>query len=139
MTNEIRSFTGKYYFLSNFYPIQMRVNDYSFPSLEHAYQAAKSENPHDWAYIRGLASPGQAKGAGRRLKIRPDWDDIKIEVMRELIEIKFNNPQLRQRLLDTGDAQLVEGNNWNDVFWGVCRGIGRNHLGQLLMQERSKG
>lgn len=137
--DEIRSFTGQWRFLSNFHSCVVKVNDWTFPTLEHAYQAAKSENPHDWAYIRALSSPGQAKGAGRRLKMRPDWDDIKIEVMRELIEIKFSNPQLRQLLVNTGDAQLIEGNTWGDTFWGVCQGIGRNHLGQLLMQERSKG
>lgn len=136
--NVINSFTGEYRWLSNFHPCVIKVNDHVFPSVEHAFQAAKSENPHDWDYIRGLASPGQAKGAGRRLKMRPDWDDIKIEVMRELIKIKFTNPQLRQLLVNTGNAQLIEGNHWGDTFWGQCRGVGHNYLGKLLMNERSK-
>ena len=134
----ITSFTGPYRFLSNFWMCRINSNGWSFPSTEHAYQALKSEDPADWAHIAQIASPGHAKRAGRYLKIRPDWEDIKVEVMRELIEIKFTNDQLRQMLVDTGDAELIEGNVWGDTFWGVCRGVGENNLGKLLMAERSK-
>ena len=139
----INSFWGEYRFLSNFHPCVLNINDYVFPSVEHAYQAAKSLDPVMWDMFLDKGpqltrTAAQAKRLGKNLVIRPDWDEIKIDVMRELIEIKFTNPQLRQLLVNTGDAQLVEGNNWGDTFWGVCRGYGHNHLGQLLMQERSK-
>lgn len=74
---------------------------------------------------------------GKEEQIRPDWEEIKISVMRELIFQKFtNNPQLKQMLLDTEDALLEEGNTWEDTYWGICNGIGENNLGKILMEIR---
>ncbi|MCH7737275.1 MAG: NADAR family protein [Chloroflexi bacterium] len=58
--------------------------------------------------------------------------------MLELLRDKFRDPVLRQMLLDTGDLELVEGNNWGDRFWGRVSGVGDNHLGRLLMQVRGE-
>ena len=82
-------------------------------------------------------TPGQAKRAGNKLVLRPDWEQIKIIVMTDLCRIKFQDPHMRKLLLDTGDAELIEGNWWNDTFWGVCNGIGQNHLGKILMAIRN--
>lgn len=73
--------------------------------------------------------------------MRADWDDARnyrLVVMEQLLREKFSdkNPELKQKLIDTYDAELIEGNTWNDTFWGVCGGIGKNHLGKLLMKIR---
>ena len=133
----IDSFRGEYRFLSNFYPCPIVFEGDLYPSLEHAFQAAKSLDPNERKVVRLCAKPGDAKRAGRKVKKREDWDDVRVGVMRELLHQKFNDPQLRQRLLNTEGAELIEGNDWGDVFWGVCRGRGLNWLGKLLMEVRS--
>ena len=76
---------------------------------------------------------------GRRIELRPDWEEVKIEIMRQVLKSKFtHNPELREKLIATGNTELIEGNNWNDRFWGVCRGVGKNHLGKLLMEIRAE-
>ena len=83
-------------------------------------------------------NPGQAKRIGRRIELRPGWDDVRDEIMLDLIRIKFYLPSLATKLLATGDAELVEGNYWGDTYWGVSRGRGENRLGQILMQVRDE-
>ena len=57
--------------------------------------------------------------------------------MQEIVQAKFEqNPVLAKWLLNTGDAKLIEGNTWNDRYWGVCAGIGQNKLGKILMKVR---
>lgn len=109
-----------------------------FPTVEHAYQAYKSTNQHDWVEISKLETPGQAKKVGQLIKLRPNWNEIKLDTMEELLRMKFAIPELKTKLLETGDQKLVEGNYWGDVYWGVCRGKGENHLGKLLMKIRSE-
>lgn len=133
---EINLFRGQHRFLSNFYSCPIVFEGMLYPSLEHAFQAAKTLDPNERQTVRDMPTPGQAKRAGRKVKRRDDWDDIRVGVMRELLYQKFNEPELRQWLLNTGDAQLIEGNDWGDVFWGVCRGRGENWLGRLLMEVR---
>ena len=69
--------------------------------------------------------------------LRPDWEEVKVQVMRELLYAKFSEEPLRGMLKATGDQHLEEGNNWGDTFWGVCRGRGENWLGKLLMEVRA--
>lgn len=136
----IDSFTGYYDFLSNFYPAKVTLDDditYNiYPSIEHAYQAAKSLNPKDREFVRLANTAAIAKKRGRSLAVRDDWEDIKLDVMRKLIAIKFDLNELGYKLILTGDALLIEGNWWGDTYWGVCRSVGQNHLGKLLMQRR---
>lgn len=88
------------------------------------------------AYTR--MNPSEAKKYGRRCKLRLDWEDEKIKVMEDIVFNKFqSNDVLKEKLLDTGDALLIEGNDWNDKFWGVCNGEGENHLGKILMNVRT--
>lgn len=146
----ITSFTGDNAFLSNFYPSPVKLrdgdDDYVYPTVEHAYQASKTV---DWAerdlfkkptiVYRGKVvnlTPGIAKKLGREITLRHNWKDIKLVIMTDLIHSKFQIPELRQKLLDTGDAELIEGNWWGDRYWGVCNGEGENHLGQILMNTR---
>lgn len=134
----IDRFRGKYNFLSNFYvvPRLVRVGAVLYPSVEHAYQAYKAKNQVDHDMIRFADTPSQAKKFGRQIPIRPDWDDCKIWVMLTCLIEKFRHLDLRQELLATGDAYLIEGNHWGDRYWGVCADEGQNWLGQLLMHVR---
>lgn len=134
----IDRFDGEYRFLSNFYPANVTFEDMSFPSVEHAYVAAKTLDRNERVRICYLTT-GAAKRYGRTLKLRPDWEDIKIEVMGNLVLQKFTrHPHLKKMLLATGDQELVEGNHWGDTFWGVCKGKGQNVLGRILMLVRAE-
>jgi ribA/ribD-fused uncharacterized protein len=109
-----------------------------FPTIEHYYQAMKSERPQDWINIAKISTPGGAKQAGKKLILRPNWEQTKLEFMENGLRAKFQIPELKEKLLATGTAELVEGNYWNDTFWGVCKGVGENHLGKLLMKIRGE-
>lgn len=135
----ITSFKGRYRFLSNFWPVDIIFEDFVYPSVEHAYQAAKTTNSLFRKAIRRATSPRIAKRLGRTVPIRSDWDEIKLSVMRDLLRQKFKGGTLHTRLRETVDVQLIEGNYWGDTFWGVCKGKGENHLGKLLMEIRDHG
>lgn len=132
----IDSFRGIFGFLSNFHEASIWLGGERYPSVEHAYQASKSRDPSAKRLIREAKSPGVAKRLGQALQLPDDWEDQKIEVMRRLVALKFENPLLRAMLLATEDAVIVEGNSWNDTFWGVCKGSGQNWLGRILMETR---
>ena len=134
----IRSFTGEYRWLSNFYGVEVEMDGMIYTSTEHAYQAAKTFNVEMRRTIRLATTPGQAKKLGRRVDLRPDWESVKLLIMENLLRQKFSNPGLRQKLVDTGISTLVEGNTWGDTFWGQVNGVGKNHLGRLLMKIRSE-
>jgi len=134
----INSFTGKYRFLSNFYLIKIDFEGITYPSTEHAFQASKTLDLSERLKISSCQSPGRAKRMGQLVQVRPDWEKVKISVMAKLITIKFSNVSLKKKLKATFPHQLVEGNNWGDIFWGICRGRGENHLGKILMKERSE-
>lgn len=135
----IDSFTGKYRFLSNFYPCSITFENSTYPSVEHAYQAAKTTNEQlRLRFMEPVTTAGEAKKAGRRLKIREDWDNVKIDIMYQLLKTKFKQTKFKKLLLETGDEILIEGNTWGDTFWGICNGEGENWLGKLLMRVRSE-
>ena len=132
----INSFRGKHYFLSNFYEADVNYLGLSYQTVEAAFQAQKDlSRSHEFQNI----SPAESKRLGRRVRLRSDWNDIRITIMRDLLWAKFSqNPDLAQKLIETGDAQLIEGNSWNDTFWGISNNRGQNHLGKLLMDTREK-
>ena len=136
----IESFTlaSGYGFLSNFHPSTVYVDKKPYPTVEHAYQAAKTLDAGSKEVIRKAKSPGEAKKLGRGVQLRPDWDLVKVDLMRDFLRQKFDSPFLRHQLLETGDAELVYGNTWNDRFWGVCRGSGLNWLGKILTELRDE-
>lgn len=137
--SEITSFKGRHRFLSNFWPAKVCLNGVFYPTVEHAYQAAKFQNPSTRNRIRVASSPGQAKRIARKMPgLCDDWEQVKIAVMKGLLLEKFSEGSLRRQLLATKDAELIEGNAWGDTFWGVCNGRGQNHLGRLLMEVRSE-
>lgn len=146
----ISEFSGDFAFLSNFFikptcfPLSYKddfgnVKIYTVEclSLEHAYQAAKTLDIEEQKTILLAKTPGIAKRLGRKISLQENWDSKKISKMKELLEIKFKNPEMKEKLLSTKDARLIEGNNWNDKFWGKVNGIGENWLGRLLMEVRS--
>lgn len=140
MPKSITSFSGEHSFLSNFYPAPVKLDGYVYPTVEHAFQAAKSFIRREREAIRLAPSPGKAKRLGRKVILRPDWEHVKIEVMKELLRQKFSDPELCAKLLATGDASLIEGNHWGDVTWGCVlekeKWVGSNKLGVLLMELR---
>ena len=136
--SKISDFRGEYRWLSNFHLVEVKLDGLPYPSTEHAYQAAKTLDIAERLMIQALPTCGQAKRTGQRLKLRDDWEQVKVEVMLDLQRQKYAVPYLREKLLATGDAELVEGNTWGDRFWGVCGDTGLNWLGRLLMQVRDE-
>lgn len=138
----IDNFRGEYAFLSNFAPCIIEMENYglTFTSAEAAFQAAKCSEFVDKRRFEKL-SPNEAKKLGRKVTMRPDWDEpinFRLTMMEKILRIKFSdkNPELKQKLIDTDDALLIEKNTWGDTFWGVCNGVGQNHLGKILMKIR---
>lgn len=136
----IDSFFGKYRFLSNFEPCTVVYDGLTYTCSEAAYQAAKNKSNDVSLHIAFTTMNGsQAKYAGQKLKLRPDWNEVKVDVMYAIVKDKFTrNPELREKLLNTGNLELIEGNYWGDTFWGVCNGKGENHLGKILMRVRKE-
>lgn len=133
---QITSFQGEYRWLSNFWLVDVKLDGYVYPSVEHAYVAAKTLDKDARLQIWKTEKPGQVKRFGRTLVLRADWDQVKLPTMEWLLRQKFQNDYLRFQLAATRGIELIEGNTWGDTFWGVCRGVGENHLGKLLMQIR---
>lgn len=137
MKKEITEFSGEYSFLSNFYPCTLTYEGITYNSSEAAFQAQKA-SPED-RYRFSLMNPGQSKKEARKLQINVNhWSLVKDQIMLDVVREKFKNPYLSQLLLDTGDSVLIEGNTWNDQYWGVCNGKGLNKLGMVLMTVRDE-
>jgi ribA/ribD-fused uncharacterized protein len=135
----IDSFQGDYRFLSNFYPATVVYQGITYPDSEHAYQSAKTLDMNARRRIAAIPTPAAAKRAGEALVYRADWAKVKYQVMLDCVRDKFaRNPDLRAKLLATGDAYLEEGNTWGDQIWGVYQGRGTNWLGKVLMQVRKE-
>mmetsp|Transcript_11170 Transcript_11170/g.27028 ORF Transcript_11170/g.27028 Transcript_11170/m.27028 type:complete len:538 (-) Transcript_11170:556-2169(-) len=137
-TGPIKRFKGLHDYLSNFYPCSVTFEERTYPSVEHAFQAAKSMDEGDREHIASIKEPREAKRAGKKVQLRPDWGTARVDIMKQLLMAKFtSDKELTDRLVATGDRHLEEGNTWNDKFWGVCNGQGENKLGVLLMEVRS--
>lgn len=149
MENVIVSFSGKYRFLSNFYPCRIVFDGTAYPSVEHAYVASKTLDSKKRKEILELTLPGEVKKLGRKIKLRPSWDTLRLHYMRDFVTQKFQgDTQLANLLMDTYPTTLlmdtypttlIEGNHWGhwgDTFWGVYNGEGQNHLGKILMDVR---
>jgi ribA/ribD-fused uncharacterized protein len=134
----ITEFRGKYAFLSNFYEVPVFFEGLMYRNNEAAFQSAKILGRSKRMIFCGM-EPSPAKQLGRRLRLREDWENVKTAIMEEIVLDKFTrNPKCGEKLLDTGNALLVEGNTWNDTFWVVCNGTGENRLGILLMKIRDE-
>lgn len=137
MFNEINSFRNENYFLSNMRPTKVTYKGVTYKSAEAAFQAQKCANERDKAKFADLTGK-QARSEGRKVKLRDDWESVKVDVMRDVVRAKFSDKELAKKLVATGYRNLVEGNTWNDTFWGVSGGIGENQLGKILMEVREE-
>lgn len=138
---KIISFRDKYFFLSNFYPIEIIYDGKKYPTAEHAFQSAKCVDDNDKEKIRLTKSASHAKRIGRIVRLKSDWDLQKDEIMENILQIKFENKNLRDKLMKTFNCEIVEQNVWHDMYWGVCvcdrhMQQGKNQLGKLLMKIR---
>lgn len=142
MTDTIYFYSTKdsYGFMSNFYRSPITVDGLVYPTTEHYFQAWKFLDSNIREMIRLCGTPMQAAKEGRRrdLPLRQDWESVKVSVMKYALIEKFKqHPNLAKKLLDTGDAILVE-KTTNDYEWGCgTKGNGKNLLGILLMEIRS--
>jgi ribA/ribD-fused uncharacterized protein len=136
----IQEFRDEYRWLSNFYPCEIRFRGKRYQSVEYAYMSAKSDD-RAWKQLCAAAKlkPSKIKKKSRHLILVPTWEAIKLDIMRECLELKFAQEPFHSWLLETGDIYLQEGNRWGDTFWGVDleTGEGENHLGKLLMEIRT--
>jgi len=140
----IKEFKGRYFFLSNFYEKEITYNGITYLNNEAAFQAQKVLNESVRAEFSNL-SPKEAKRKGRRVTLRPDWEEVKDDIMYEICLTKFLGDHVLLDLLHrTSPKWLIEGNYWHDNYWGdcsceKCKDIdGKNKLGKILMDIRSK-
>lgn len=137
-------FENEFEFLSNFSKSEIILDGIIYPTVEHFFQAMKTKDPIQRAEIAAAPTPGKAKRLGRHVQLRSDWEEVKEQIMEDGLRLKFADPELKAKLLATGDKYLEEGNTWHDNYWGVCYCIdcqdimGKNHLGKLLMKLRSE-
>lgn len=136
MENAIKEFRNEFYFLSNFYEADVTYDGYTYRNNESAFQAQKDLTRRiQFTELK----PNQARSLGRKVNLRSDWEQVKVKIMEEIVRCKFDqHPDLKEKLIDTGDRLLIEGNTWNDTFWGVCKGKGKNNLGLILMKIRKE-
>jgi ribA/ribD-fused uncharacterized protein len=116
-----------------------KVGQDSYPTVEHFFQAMKTTDKAERAKILAAKTPAEAKRIGKTVTLRKNWNQIREEVMETGLRAKFQqNPELKKKLLETKDADLIEGNTWGDTFWGQVDGKGENNLGKLLMKIRDE-
>lgn len=136
----ILEFQANYKWLSNFARVPITLDGITYQSVEHAFMSAKCDDP-DWKrFCQTTHSPGIVKKASRNVKLIENWDIVKINIMRQLIDQKFDKEPFRSLLITTNSRHIQEGNRWGDRFWGVDinSGIGENWLGNIIMEKRSR-
>ena len=136
--NVIDKFADDFAFLSNFFETKVKYGDVTFNNSEAAFQAQKCSNRQQIKNFVGITASA-AKKLGRKVELREGWDNIKEQVMYEIVKTKFEqNTKLGYALLKTADVVLIEGNTWGDRFWGQVDGDGENKLGKILMRVRDE-
>lgn len=139
----IDCFENKYAFLSNFYEHPIEYKGITYPTNEHFFQAMKTLDQEEHWKIAAAPTPGKSKRLGRSVNLRPDWEEVKEDIMLLALRLKFSDRNMAKKLLATGDEYLVEGTRWHDRYWGICScpvcdGRGKNRLGYLLMKVREE-
>ena len=153
----IDRYKGRWYFLSNFYPCEIKFKGIKYPSVEHYYVAQKFKGMQFYQghyfteidfkeLLARVKEASDVKKIGQSMKIRTDWDAVKYNVMMYGVQYKFTkHDDLKQMLISTGDEDLVEGNFWHDQYWGDCTCNGKsclseglNNLGKIQMIVRDE-
>lgn len=137
----IKEFQGEYRWLSNFAAVNVNFEGKVYPSVEHAYVAAKSTDETFREYCTDIKThPAEVKQAGKEIPLRPDWDEVKEGVMMHLLKEKYNQEPYKTQLIETKDTYIQEGNWWGDKVWGYCfkTNEGDNLLGIMIMEIRRK-
>ena len=107
---KIGRFRGSFNFLSNFHAAPFYWKEKFWPTIEHAFQASKTDDVQAKEAIRNAPSPSEAKRLGRSVLLIPNWEGAKVDIMRRLLYEKFTQrPSLKHRLLATRSSSLVEG------------------------------
>lgn len=119
----ITTFRGMYWFLSSFAQIPCPapwLDGAIAPTREHSFQACKAVSPDQARWVLDAPDPGEAKKRGRQVRAWLNWDQIRREVMLDLILGQLGSqPPFRVMLAGTAGETLVEGNHWGDVYWGA--------------------
>lgn len=130
---------------SNLYRREIEFEGEKFATSEHAYQAGKARKPEVRKWLMEAPSPALLAMAAHGLyvwDINPDWSKIKFDRMKRVLQAKFTQHEdLKQLLLSTGTARLVESatvDNAVNRLWGEVNGVGKNKLGELLMEVRAE-
>ena len=127
-----------YGWMSNFHQSHFKLDGYTWPTVEHFFQASKFEGTDLYHKIRKAKTPGEAKKLGQSRGLRPDWEKVKIKVMHRALRAKFQISTFRSMLKFTGD-ELIEEVSPYDYVWGTGKdGKGKNLLGKLLMRVRTE-
>lgn len=138
----ITCFRGRNYFLSNFYYCQIHFDGDEYISVEHAFQASKTLNKEERKFIRQAETSTKAKYFGQKVTLRSDWENIKNDIMYQLLKQKFSVRWLCVKLLETYPEKIIEENTWGDRYWGAelvdGKYVGKNILGKLLMRIRKE-
>ncbi len=126
-------FRGEYYFLSNMYECPITYNGLTYKCVESAFQAQKDlSRSKDFINLNGF----EAKRLGRKIHLRSDWEYVKLSIMKSLLQIKFSDIVLLNKLKSINEP-IIEENTWHDTYWGMCNRIGYNHLGILLEEIKN--
>jgi ribA/ribD-fused uncharacterized protein len=136
----IKEFKDEYRWLSNFAPVEIRIGDRLFESVEHAYQSTKSDDVFWKGFCRTEKNPVVVKREAKKIVLRKDWEEVKEDIMLDCLRQKFSQEPYKQLLLDTKNQEIQEGNWWGDDFWGVNlkTGKGQNKLGKMIVQVRKE-
>lgn len=135
----IREFQGENRWLSNFATAEVEFDGKLYPSVEHAWVAAKKiDNEWREKCSNPNLHPAQIKKMGDEVTLREDWGVVNESIMKELLFSKFSKEPFKSKLIASGNTYIMEGNWWGDKYWGVClkTNLGRNLLGELIMEVR---
>lgn len=149
MGNTPQLFREELLFLSNMFPVRFYLPEIEewVESSEHGFMALKTNDPDERVNVLAVETPQKVKQFAAKPKnvtLRGDWDTFRLEAMAAVVRAKFSVPELRDKLVETADAVLVENNRWHDQFWGNCycdlheTVVGQNNLGKTLMAERAR-
>ena len=141
MNNKIKEFQGEYRWLSNFWPVEIEYKGRFFSNVENAFHSEKSNDEKFKDFCASESDPKIVKKAQREMvELREDWEEVKENIMEDLVRIKFQNLEMKEKLLNTGDMEIEEGNTWGDTFWGVDleTGEGKNRMGKIIMKIRDE-